>query len=135
MNPSNPFGNLQGFLANPFTSKIRHWFGLILPSGYLFRVFNSASLIDNLAWVHIMNVEFAHDPRETRFKKGWWLVFSRAIEKFSSDVGMVLAFFRSLNCTAAGKKCNYLLFFLCLFFKNNYLEVFTTIDFQEKTLF
>ena len=54
---------------------------------------------------------------------------------FSSDVGMVLAFFRSLNCTAAGKKCNYLLFFLCLFFKNNYLEVFTTIDFQEKTMF
>ena len=73
-----------------------------------------------------MIIEFAHDPRETRFqkKKADELFFSRAIVSchgsFLSDVGMVLAFFRSLNCTAAGKKCNYLLFFLCLFLKNNY---------------
>ena len=73
-----------------------------------------------------MIIEFAHDPRETRFQKKADDLFFQELSivschgSFLSDVGMVLAFFRSLNCTAAGKKCNYLLFFLCLFLKNNY---------------
>ena len=42
MNPSNPFGNLEGFFSNPFPSKMRLRFGLVLFSGYVCRVFNFA---------------------------------------------------------------------------------------------